>query len=235
MTPDFDAIAAALATHERVTMPAMPGHRNHLPAGVLLPLRWRGPRLELIAILRAADLREHGGEVGFAGGRPEAEDGGELSETALREAREELGIDRARLLGRLSSMPLYTSDYRLFPFVAALEDGVEPRPESKEVAEIVLLDIAELLARPHIDAMPYRLSSEGRELASPLFWGRGQLQQEQHLMYGATAHVCLELLGILAPLFGQALPPFDTTGWSWNDRIRRPEPRRAVEDPAGDP
>ena len=33
--------------------------------------------------------------------------------TALREANEEIGLEGAEVLGELSSIPLYTSDYRL--------------------------------------------------------------------------------------------------------------------------
>ena len=100
-------------------------------AGVLVPLRWRGG-LSCTLTLRPGKLRRHGGEVSFPGGRREPEDVS-LEATALREAREEIGLTSARVLGRLSSMPVYTSDFRLEPFVAEVPSDAVWTPDPVEV------------------------------------------------------------------------------------------------------
>ena len=115
--PDLPSLAALLAAHPRIDVPALPGRRNHLHAGVLVPLRFVDGDLEVVLTERVATLRHHGGEVSFPGGKPDPEDR-DLEHTALREAEEEIGLRGARVLGRLSSIPLYTSDFRLEPFVA---------------------------------------------------------------------------------------------------------------------
>lgn len=213
--PKEAAVAAALAAHAWVEHPALPGRTNHRRAGVLVPLRWRASAavIEVLVTERAAHLRHHGGEYSFPGGKPEAGDAS-LEATALREAQEEIGLAGARVLGRLSSLPLYTSDYRLEPFVAAVPTEVALVPEPGEVASIAALDVGELLRRPHWPGIPYKRKSLPR--LSPVFelapgdWRRG-------VVYGGTAHALHELLGVLAPLFGRKLPPIEEAEFGWSD------------------
>lgn len=203
-----EALRAALAAHRPTDYPALPGRTNHLRAGVLVPLVWR-PEPVAILTLRPAHLR-HGGEVSFPGGKPEPQDL-DLVDTALREAREELGLTGAAVLGRLSSIPLFTSDFRLEPWVAvAPEQALAPSPD--EVEEVLFVALRDELARPAIDAVPYTL--EGREALSPVFYPGG------HVLYGATAHAFLELLEVAAPLFGLPVPPLVPGRLGWGDLLR---------------
>jgi 8-oxo-dGTP pyrophosphatase MutT (NUDIX family) len=189
-------------------MAALPGRRNHLESGVLLPISWgRAADPTVIATLRAAHLRHHAGEVCFPGGRPETGDQG-LEATALREAEEELGIRDAHVLGELSSIPLYTSDFRLFPFVA--QTSTESLViNAAEVAEVLHFSIAAVLARDTIDALAWE--ADGLSVLSPIF------RIDGHIMYGATAHVFHELLTVVAPLFGTHMPAMATCELTWAD------------------
>lgn len=197
-SPSRSAVAACLARHRPGRHPALPSRTNHLEAGVLVPLVWGEAGPDVLLTVRAAGLRRNPGQVCFPGGRPEASDP-DLEATARREAREELGIEAGPLLGRLSSIPLYTSDFRLEPFVAEVEDG-PLRPSPGEVARVLRTPLAALLARPRIDAVPFHLP-DGRDLLSPVFALEGTL------VVGATAHALLELLEVVAPAFGRATPP----------------------------
>ena len=60
------------------------------PAGVVVPVIF-APEPRVLFILRGAKLKDHAGEVGFPGGKPEPGEGPVT--TALRETREEVGID----------------------------------------------------------------------------------------------------------------------------------------------
>ena len=204
--PSASDITKALAEHPWYEMPALPGRRNHIRAPILIPLLWTD-RLNVICTLRAAHLRYHGGEICFPGGRPEPEDT-DLFATALREANEEVGISGGELLGRLSSIPLYTSDYRLEPFVAEVPRETHVA-NPKEVAEVVYLDIEDLVNRDSVDAIPFE--KDGLNHLSPVF------QIGDHWMYGGTAFSFYEFLVVVSPLFGQEVPELTPCALTWED------------------
>jgi len=92
-----------------------------------------GPRLLLIE--RAGTLRKHAGQLAFPGGKPEPEDR-DLLDTALREAEEEVSLDRAEVsvLGRLAPVPT-PSGYLIIPYVArVLSDWTPKALDRQEVA-----------------------------------------------------------------------------------------------------
>jgi 8-oxo-dGTP pyrophosphatase MutT (NUDIX family) len=187
-------------------MPALPGRRNHLPAAVLVPIYW-DPSPKCVLTLRQPNMRAHAGEVCFPGGQPDEADG-ELIETALREAREEIGLTKAEVLGSLSSIPLYTSDYRLHPFVAAI-DKQDFSLNAAEVARVICGDIVKILDQKHIHAIAW--THRDIESLSPVF------VIEECVCYGATAYVLFELLTMMAPLLGCEVPPLQTGRFTWQD------------------
>jgi len=204
------ALEAHLATHPRVEFPALPGRRNHLRAGVLVPLLW-DPEPRCLLTVRAGGLKHHAGEVCFPGGRPDATDR-DLEHTALREAREELGLEQARVLGALSSVPLYTSDFRLHPYVAEVpRQPLVASPD--EVAEILELPLLPWIEREAIDAIAWE-AGELRGL-SPVFTLGTQR------MYGATAHSFYELLCVVASASGLEPPPLVACALRWSDVLPR--------------
>lgn len=206
--PSASDLASALATHRAVALPSLPGRTNHLPAGILVPVEWVGADLEVILTERAQHLRRHGGEVSFPGGRPEAEDDS-IEATALREAAEEIGLYGAEVLGRLSSIPLYTSDFRLEPFVAAVPADAALAPCPDEVASILRLSVGETLSRATLHGIPWE--HEGQRHLSPIF------ELGDHLVYGGTAHALYELLQIVAKVTGVLPPPMETGRYHWSD------------------
>ncbi len=206
--PTAPALQAALAEHPLTEIPKLPGRRNHLRAGVLVPVRWGPDDLEVILTERAAHLSNHPGEISFPGGRPEPQDAS-IEETALREADEEIGLRDARVLGRLSSIPLYTSDYRLEPVVAEVPAGAQLAADPEEVAAILPFSVRETLGLPTLHGIPWE--HEGVRYLSPIF------ELGDQLVYGGTAHALHELLQVLAPLSGATLPPMEPGRYSWTD------------------
>ncbi|MEL6185110.1 MAG: CoA pyrophosphatase [Myxococcota bacterium] len=212
--PSEQRVAGALENHAWTEQPALPGRTNHRRAGVLVPLRWTASSLQVILTERAAHLGRHAGEYAFPGGKPEPEDSS-LEATALREAREEIGLEGARPLGRLSSLPLYTSDFRLEPFVAAVPAEAQLEADPNEVSTIVELDLAELLGRASWPAIPWT-AGDDRQRLSPCFELEPGAWREA-LVYGGTAHALHELLAVLAPEFGRTLPPLRPASFDWGD------------------
>lgn len=112
-------------------------------AAVLVGIVERPSGPHLLFTRRADHLNDHPGQMSFPGGGAEPVDA-DLEETALREAREEVGLrpGEARLVGRLDDIQTVT-DYAIRPFVARVPDR-SYEPNDGEVAEIAVLSVAAL-------------------------------------------------------------------------------------------
>ena len=104
-------------------------------AAVLLPLVERDSGLHLLLTRRSSQLRHHGGQVSFPGGRVDPGDAGPVA-AALRESAEEIALPAAQIapLGFLD--PFVTvSGFRVIPVVAAVDPDYVARPNPAEVAD----------------------------------------------------------------------------------------------------
>jgi 8-oxo-dGTP pyrophosphatase MutT (NUDIX family) len=106
------------------------------PAAVLIVLAQREQGLNVLLTRRTTHLSHHAGQISFPGGRHEAQDSDAIA-TALREAQEEIGLDRSKvaILGQLPQHNTVTG-YRITPVVAAVSTLPELIKDSHEVAEI---------------------------------------------------------------------------------------------------
>ena len=154
--------------------------------------------LDVLLLARAATLRSHPGQVAFPGGRVDADDAGAVG-AALREAREETGVDPAgiEVLGALETIPLAYSRHLVTPVLGWWR---HPSPvhvvDEAESADVFRAPVADLLDPANRGVTVMR--GEGRELRSPAFHvGQGP---EAHLVWGFTAMV-LDAL-------------FDRLGWT---------------------
>ena len=87
MMLDRSRLACHLQAFPKATIPVA----SLRPAAVLIPLYQRDGRDYLLFTERTAHLEHHAGEISFPGGGYDHSDK-DLSETALRETEEELGI-----------------------------------------------------------------------------------------------------------------------------------------------
>jgi 8-oxo-dGTP pyrophosphatase MutT (NUDIX family) len=106
------------------------------PAAVLVPIVVREPELQVLLTVRTANLRSHGGQIAFPGGKiDEADEDAVVA--ALREAEEETGIDRSFVepVGFLDGY-LTRTYFRVAPVVALVRPGFTLTPAADEVTDV---------------------------------------------------------------------------------------------------
>jgi 8-oxo-dGTP pyrophosphatase MutT (NUDIX family) len=121
---------------------------GRIDAAVLVPLYLAADGAPHVVLTkRREDMRRHPGEVSFPGGRQD-DDETDLRLTALREAREEIGLDPdgVELVGALQPTPTIATGYAVYPFVGLIEPGQTWVPSAREVAAVLELSLADLRA-----------------------------------------------------------------------------------------
>ena len=115
------------------------------PAAVLIPVVNRIDGLTLLLTERSANLPDHPGQISFPGGRAEPGDVS-LADTALREAREEVGLlaEQVAILGELAPYETVTG-YLVTPFVGWVEPPLALKLDPLEVADVFEVPLAFLL------------------------------------------------------------------------------------------
>lgn len=161
-------------------------------AGVLVLFYRKEERLHLVFFRRTEKVPTHKGQVAFPGGSGEAGDR-DLGETALREAWEELGIDRTRvvMLGALKPFDTFVSNFVVSPFCGWLVDA-DPVfvAQPFEVAEVLEVPVDQLRDRKN----RHRGRVPGFNIPMPLPYYR----LGETIVWGATGGIVEELLEALA-------------------------------------
>jgi len=119
--------------------------RRLRPAAVLAPIIEGSDGYDLILTKRSSALKHHPGQIAFPGGKQDEGDA-DLIATALREAKEEIGLPltHAEVLGSFSPHETVTA-FTVTPVVALVTQDFDATPEAGEVAEVFRVPLSHVL------------------------------------------------------------------------------------------
>jgi 8-oxo-dGTP pyrophosphatase MutT (NUDIX family) len=155
-----------------------------VPAAVLVPIIL-GPAPGILLTKRNAHLNKHGGQVSFPGGRIDELDE-DAAAAALREAEEEIALDRSQveILGLMADYVTNTG-YRITPVLGLLPPGLRLRPAPDEVEAVFELSIDVLLDPGAPKRQRHHVRGVWRE-----YW---VWPHPDHYIWGATAAILVHL------------------------------------------
>lgn len=199
---DMAAVRAGFAAHGPPGPPVHDGPTvleragGGRPSAVLVPLFEEDGLARVILTRRSPRLRSHTHQVAFPGGRLEAAEAPLAA--ALREATEEIGLDPSvcEVLGELSGLTTMTSAAVITPFVAALPGRPELRPDPAEVERVFDVALSELLEEEVYREEHWPFGAGHR----PVYF----FHLDGDTVWGATARMLHELLGVVVPAAGGA-------------------------------
>lgn len=164
-------------------------------AAVLVALFEEAGQARVLLTRRTTTLPSHQGEVSFPGGK--VHEGEALVAAALREAREEVGLDPAdvEVVGELDHLTTVASRYVVAPFVGTLAGRPTLVPSPAEVDAVLDVALVDLLAAG--------VFAEER-------WDIGVLHDRpvyffalgEDTVWGATARILYQLLGLVTGTVG---------------------------------
>lgn len=155
-------------------------------AAVLAPLfEDEEGQVRMILTKRPDTMPTHAGHIAFPGGRADPEDDGPV-DTALREAYEEVGIERERVevLGFLPAIDTFEFKPWVVPVVGRVATPLMLVPSEREVAKVYTPLAADLADTSRWWAVPW----EGHQV-----W---YYDLEGDTLWGATARMVRSLLGL---------------------------------------
>ena len=163
---------------------------KRVPAAVLVPLYQKDGQYHIIFIKRTEKVKDHKGQISFPGGARDKDDR-TLLHTAVRESREEIGLqtEDIEVIGELDDELTTTTNYTVTPFVAVIPWPYRFRENSDEVAGIIEVPIAALLKNGRVNENGETLN--GKPIESYNYDYQG------NVIWGATARIVKKLLDII--------------------------------------
>ncbi len=147
-----------------------------------------GSEPKILMTKKSLHLKIHAGEIAFPGGKVDPSDP-DLLHTALRESREELGldIDGSQVTGQLESVRTLNSNFTIIPFVSIL-DRLPDIVHNREVEQVLQIPADSFLRTMKHDPDPEH--NRIQEMYTFEF--------REHLVWGASARMLKQIVDKLS-------------------------------------
>ena len=160
-------------------------------ASAVLALLADGPQgAEVLLTRRSSRLSNHSGEVSFPGGR--LDDGESVTEAAMREAYEEVGIESRdiTIVGELSPIHTYVSKSFIQPLVGVIDHRPTLTLNPHEVERALWVPLIDLVRPDTFHWEWWQFDHEELRGERPMFF----FHLDDETVWGATARLLHEML-----------------------------------------
>ncbi|MHA1339311.1 MAG: NUDIX hydrolase [Promethearchaeota archaeon] len=164
-------------------------------AVLILIYPYKGDSFSLILTKRNSKLKKHSGEMAFPGGKVDRIKDKTKIDTALRECKEEIGVDfsEIELLGVLKEMHTLTG-YSITPVVGIAKRPLEFKINTDEVQNLFIIPIEFFLNRENFQDKEIEING----VKVPIYnFNYIDEKGKKHSIWGATAHIIVQLIRLL--------------------------------------
>lgn len=210
---EFNQITKNIANLEKLELTSTHSHQKMTPkerqlaleninldktayreAAVLMLLYPKDHQAHLVLMVRSKYPGVHSNQISLPGGKKESFDT-DLSQTALRETFEEVGIpsENIQLIRAFSEVYVPPSNFMIHPFLGISTQPLTFTPDVREVQTIIEMPLAVLLDDSNIFSQ--NLNTSYAEMAQVPYF-----KYKDYVIWGATAMILSELKDMLLKL-----------------------------------
>ena len=162
---------------------------NSTPAAVLILLYSEDNEIYFFLTKRTDALENHKGQISLPGGTQEGNE--KLIDTALRETREEIGINKTSIsiIGTITPLFVPVTGFMIYPFIGYSLNKLDPKPDPVEVAAIFSVNISDLLNKENRTIE--QRSIGGYDVQVPYF------KLNDYQVWGATSMILSEFRDLI--------------------------------------
>ena len=147
--------------------------------------------LNVLLTKRTSHLKHHAGEISLPGGSFDVSQDHDITMTALREAEEEIGLDRnqSELIGYVSPQVSLGTGFIVTPIVSLIPKDFLPTMNKDEVEEIFEVPLNFLLDQNSVQ--------NERRIYDQIEWTVYSYRYFDHLIWGLTAQILRKFSGVI--------------------------------------
>ncbi|MBM3895837.1 MAG: CoA pyrophosphatase [Thaumarchaeota archaeon] len=147
-----------------------------------------GTEPNIIMTEKSETMNSHAGEISFPGGKFDKKDN-DLLDTALRETKEEIGLEisKNKVIGQLKPVTTLNSGFKIIPFISIL-DSVPNLRANHEVKTILHIPMIPFLKTLADDPNPHHKSIQ--EMHTFTF--------ENKIIWGASARMLKQIVDLMS-------------------------------------